>query len=265
MSAEQSGNDRPINHERLEQSAERYERPIAHGIREARLNQTEISLGTARLIATALSRALGRSSALAEYGRTGAADESSMRDEYLALYCEPTTPPEIKEWIDWLGTFVLSQQNQTSGRSFLNEHLPPKLDLLLVRHELTIRGRTITSWLPAGLTSEEVADAAKHLQQLDILDDDALRAFVSLPDVNAAHDVLMESFHASFVGSFPDVAAALRSVTELTAWEVQLHTFALRRGIDPSAISIDLSLLAKQAAFAFDFVEAEGVVHVFHK
>jgi hypothetical protein len=261
----ENGPERPIDQERLAHSSQRYESQIHHGILEARLNHREIDLSTARMIATSLGRALGRASALAEFGRSGVGDQDAMRDEYLLLDDEALTPPQVKAWIGWFGTFLISSEAGSKGRQSMNETIPPRLELVLIRDQLVVKGELITVWLPADLDRQAVAKVASHLEELNVLDDAALRAFVSLPDVNAAHEVLMESFHASLIGTYPDMDQALRAVTELTAWEMQLRTFAVRRGIDPVAVSIDRSILTAQAKFAYEFVELDEGVHVFHK
>ncbi len=44
-----------------------------------------------------------------------------------------------------------------SGRTYQNEHLPPKLDRLLVRTTLTTSGRPVTAHVPASLDAAPAA------------------------------------------------------------------------------------------------------------
>lgn len=123
---------------RLIVARDRFLTPIADGIAQATAERQEIDEGTARCIAHALGRAYGPGSALATFGRTGEGNYLSLRDEYLDLYGDEQADAVTKEMIDWLGTYLVQRENTGSGRRFMNEHLPPKLDQLLVRTSVRI-------------------------------------------------------------------------------------------------------------------------------
>lgn len=259
----------PRSCERLVRSANRAEYDIYEGTTAARREGREIDDETARRIARVLGRALGRGSTLAEYGRTGYTDEpgtyEALREEYLDLYIDPSTPQKVREWIDWFGTYLVGREQRSSGRQFMNEQLPPTLQLLLVETPLTIGGQTFTVHIPADRTQTSVDELRRTLEILELLKNDALQAFLSLSDVDATSPDLMESFHESLVGSFASVEAALRSLVEIEEWESDLEAFASERGLLPGAITLDSRVIEAQTREIYDFVEHKGAVYAFNK
>jgi len=248
----------------MERTARRFQSRIIEGITAAQTERREIDLMTARMIAHALGRALGRASALAEFGRTGEGTYEALREEYLGLYTEEATPPMIKEWIDWLGTYLVQQQDG-SGRRFLNETASPDLGRLLVATRVTVGDTTSTVYIPASKTSVEVKALAERLNALPIAASPAFRVFLTLPDVDASSANLEESFHDAYVGEFVSVEDALYGLVELEEWETDLHNFAADRGILPHALSIDHDVIEAQTREIYDLVEREGVVYAFNK
>lgn len=250
----------------MERTARRFQSRIIEGITTAQTERREIDLMTARMIAHALGRALGRASALAEFGRTGEGTYEALREEYLGLYTEETTPPMIKEWIDWLGTYLVQQQQQDgSGRRFMNESDVPDLDRLLVATRLTMGDSTLTVYIPASRTSLEVKSLAEHLSALPVAASPAFRIFLSLPDVDASSANIEESFHDAYVGEFVSVEDALYGLVELEEWETDLHNFAADRGILPEAVSIDHDVIEAQTREIYDLIERERVIYAFNK
>lgn len=196
---------RPDSPERMNQTADRFQSYILNGIAAAHLEGREIDDATARTIAHALGRAFGRGSALAEFGRTGEGGYEALRDEYLILYGDSTTPSMIREWIDWLGTHLVQRDNAGTGRQFMNEHLAPSLERLLVATIIDIGGTPRTVHLPAALSASAAADLASRLAALPEAGDDAFGAFLTLPDVDASAPNLTESFSETYVGSFESI------------------------------------------------------------
>ena len=83
-----------------------------------------------------------------------------------------------------------------SGRTYQNEHLPPKLDRLLVRTTLTTSGTPVTVYVPASLDAGGMEQLIVRLEECDEFFGPAFRAFLSLPDVNAAAaDLLLSLIH----------------------------------------------------------------------
>lgn len=95
-------------------SGGRTEARIAARIEDAALNGRDIDTETARRIARALSRTAEADSALASFAATGEEGTyEQLRDEYLAIYNAENTPPELREWIDWLGTYLVRRENDS--------------------------------------------------------------------------------------------------------------------------------------------------------
>ena len=242
----------------MERTARRFQSRIIEGITAAQTERREIDLMTARMIAHALGRALGRASALAEFGRTGECSYEPLREEYLGLYSEDTTPPMIKEWIDWLGTYLVQQHQDGSGRRFMNESAVPDLDRLLVATRVAVGDNVSTLYIPASKTSVEVQALGEHLSSLPIAASPAFRVFLTLPDVDATSANLEESFNDAYVGEFVSVEDALYGLVELDEWETDLHNFAADRGVLPHALSIDHDVIEAQTREIYDLVEREG-------
>lgn len=250
---------------RLEVAQRRFGPMIADGIATAQAEQTEIDEETARCIAHVLGRAHGRESALADFGRTGEGHYLTLRDEYLDLYGDDRADAETKELIDWLGIYLVQRENTGTGRRFMNEHLPPKLDRLLVRTGITIRGGTFVVNIPASWHSGDVDGLIETLTDLQLPEDNALQAFLSLPDVSAGTDNIMESFHQAFAGTYTSEEEALRELSPLEEWETSLADWCVDRGIDFDTLEWNYAPLIERLRGIYDLVESEGRIHAFIK
>ena len=251
--------------ERLNRTAHRFEQWILEGTTAAHEGHREIDDMTARLIAHVLGRALGRESALADFGRIGEGNYETLRDEYLTLYGDPSTPSMIREWIDWLGTYLVQRENTGSERRFMNEHLPPKLDQLLVRTEVIVGGQQFTVYVPGNYGGTDVTDLAETLTELSLDEDPALQAFLSLPDVNAMSGDTMESFHEVFAGTYRDAEAALRALSPLEEWESDLAEWVIEHGVEHGVLQWNLEPILAQLREVYDLVEWKGTIHAFNK
>jgi hypothetical protein len=248
----------------MERTASRFESRIVEGIVAAQSERREIDELTARLIGHVLGRALGRASALADFGRTSEGTYEALRDEYLGLYADETTPAQIKEWIDWLGTYLVQQQGRGSGRRFMNESDVPNLEKLLVATRVVVGDNVSTLYVPASLSGDQITALGERLSLLPIAASAAFRIFLSLPDVDASSSELEDSFHESYVGEFVSIEDALYGLVELEEWETDLHNFAADRGILPEAVSIDHDVIEAQTREIYDLIEAGGVVYAFN-
>lgn len=250
--------------ERMVRTADKYENWIAEGITAAREASTEIDALTARLIAHTLGRGVGRTSALADFGRTGDRDYEALRDEYLCLYSDPTTPPLIREWIDWLGTHLVQREQLGSGSRFMNEHLAPQLDRLLVRTEVAVGDQHLTVHVPASTPRDAIDQLAVTLRELGVEGDDAMQAFLSLPDVNACTDDLEAAFSNSYVDTFDRLEDAVHGLTELDEWEKDINEYDHERGFFVEGVTPDYEVLIERVRDAYDLVEWKGLVHAFY-
>lgn len=250
---------------RLEVAQRRFTNMVADGIAKAVTEHTEVDHGTARCIAHVLGRAYGRQSYLADFGRTGEGSYLSLRDEYLNLYGDEHADAVTKEWIDWLGTYLVQRENTGSGRRFMNEHLPPKLGQLLVRTSLPVGGDRYVVNIPADWDSGEEDGLIELLTDLRLPEDDALQAFLSLPDVSVGVDDIMENFHEAFAGTYADDEAALRALSPLEDWENSLADWCIDQGLDFDTLEWNYEPLMERLRGIYDIVEAKGVLHVFIK
>lgn len=92
--------------------ADAIDRAVSEGIAAAKEAGSEITPEAAKAIAHGLVRLLGRpNTALEHFSDTGDGDYLKLREEYLELYADPTTPAPAKEWIDWLGTYLIQRDN----------------------------------------------------------------------------------------------------------------------------------------------------------
>ncbi|WP_448712234.1 hypothetical protein [Microbacterium profundi] len=248
---------------RLEVARGRFGQMIAEGITTAHTEQTEIDDGTARCIAHVLGRAHGRESALADFGRTGEGHYLTLRDEYLDLYGDERADADTKELIDWLGTYLVHRENTGTGRQFMNEHLPPKLEQLLVRTSVTVGGNRFIVNIPASWDSGEVDGLIETLTDLQLPKDNALQAFLALPDVSAGTDNIMESFHEAFAGTYSSEEDALRALSPLEEWETSLADWCIDQGIEPEALDWNYAPLLERLRGIYDLVESEGRIHAF--
>lgn len=250
--------------ERMARTAGRYESWIAEGISAAREASSEIDLMTARLIAHALGRGVGRTSALADFGRTGKGDYESLRDEYLPLYGDPTTPTQIREWIDWFGTHLVQREQIGSGRRFMNEHQAPQLDRLLVRADLALGEQHLSVHVPASTPRDAVDHLAVTLRGMGLERDEALQAFLSLPDVNALTDDLAAAFSSSYVDTFDRLEDAVHGLMDIEEWEKDINEFAHEHGFILEGVTPDYEVLIERLRDAYDLVEWKGAVHAFY-
>lgn len=250
---------------RLEVTVRRFAQYILDGIATAQAERHEISNETARCIAHVLGRAYGRESALAEFGRNGEGQYLTLRDEYLDLYGDPDTPAQVKEWIDWLGTYFVQRENTGSGRQFMNEHQAPRLEQLLVPTSVRVGSEYFTVNVPASWDSGEEDGLIELLTDLRLPEDEALQAFLMLPDVSVGTDNVMESFHESYVNTYPFLEDAVRDLAEIDSLELAIYEATESRSLPDNAVAIDYGLIEDHVREGYDFIEWKGRIHVFNK
>lgn len=250
---------------RLNVARRRFTQYIDEGVERARATQTEIDKPTARCIAHVLGRALGRESLLADYGRTGEGAYLDLREEYLDLYSDPAVTEDTKQLIDWFGTFLMQREKLGSGRQFMNEHLPPKLEQVLVATGITVGGQFFTVHVPGSYGDEASHELRETLTELQVPEDEALQAFLALPDVNAMSGDIMERFHESFAGSFHTEEDALRALSPLIEWEGSLADWQIDNTVDPESLEWNYAPLLERLAEVYDLVHWKGALHAFIK
>ena len=250
---------------RLTVARGRFARYIDDGIADALTQQTEVDDGTARCIAHVLSRAYGRGSALADFGRTGEGNYLDLREEYLGLYTHNEASADTKQLIDWLGTYLIQKENLGSERRFMNEHLPPRLDQILVRTGITVGDQVFTVHVPGSKGDTAIQQLRETLTELQLPEDDALQAFLTLPDVDATSTDLMDSFHEAFAGSFHTEEEVLRALSPLGEWETSLADWQIDNAVDPGSLEWNYAPLLERLAEIYDLVQWKGAFLAFVK
>ena len=147
----------------------------------------------------------------------------------------------------------------------MNEHLPPKLDQLLVRTSVRVGDERFIVNIPASWDSGEEDGLIELLHDLQLHQDPALQAFLALPDVSAETPDLMESFHEAFAGTYENEEAALRALSPLEDWETSLADWCIDHGVDFDALDWNFAPLMDRLRDLYDLVEQEGRIHAFIK
>ena len=260
---------RELNLQRLTRSAKHFETTIDAAIQLATEQGREIDDTTAALIAHVLSRGLGRDSALAEFARTRAGTPDILSAEYLRIYGHPQTFGTVRSWIDWLGTYLTTKDNNmdpassseagpTEGLQFLR---PPRL----LRSELTISGETVVLHLPPTVDGPQIQAIVQHLESLPVIESPAFRAFLTLPDVDGSATNLVESFHEFYVGHFDTYGAMIYALSPLEEWQTALGEWTAENGLPHEAVTIDESIVLEQVREVYDIVERDGGFYAFNK
>ncbi|MCC4267325.1 hypothetical protein [Microbacterium schleiferi] len=248
---------------RLEVVARRFEQPLQEGIARALANKTEIDEGTARCIAHTLGRALGPESRLAAFARDGEGSYFDLRDEYLDLYNAEEATPKVKELINWLGTYLVAAENRGSGVRPRDAAQPPSLDRILVRTRVTTSGHPTTIYVPGTLNSKDIETLVGGLEECAEFFGAAFRAYLSLPDVNAADNDLLDTFNENYAGSFDSYEDAAHFLSPLEDWEIELANWADDHGLPPDAVELHVDYVIQQTREAYDLIEEGGRLHAF--
>lgn len=270
-SPERAGTPRPVQEKRtpdwrrFEVAARRFGELIASGITAAMGNRRDIDRDTARCIAHVLGRSLGRDSALAGYGRTGEGDYEALREEYLALHNDEGVSESTQELIDWLGTHLIRTRYPDARTATYQEVYPPRLDNILVSTGVEVRDWYFTVNVPGIYGSTDIAELTETLAELSADKDAALRAFLSLPDVNAMSGDIMEDFHQQYAGVYTTVEDALHELADVDERERDLVEYAEERRLIIEEVSPDYDALWEDVADGYDLVEAEGRIYAYSK
>lgn len=238
---------------------------IEGGIDDARERRGDITEHTARAIARVTANALGDEGRyLDTFARTGSGDYALLSEEYLDIYRDPTTPPQVRAWIDWLGTYLVMRDFPDTSRQYMGPGPDPDLARLLIPQWPRFGNDRELIYVPATKTGDDIHELAVALRVLVEKHGDTLRAFLRLRDVDASSPNLIESFEQTFCGAYLDMDDVVRNVTEINEWEAELEAWAGERGI-AGAVFIDRAAIEEQTREVYDIVELEGRYHVFHR
>lgn len=251
---------------RIEVASRRFGDFVTGGIAYAVETHSGIEKSTARTIAHVLGRGIGRMSALVDFGRTGEGDYERLRDEYLTLYHDPAAPAWAKDQINWLGTHLIRHAHPNAQTIQSPEPYPLTLDKLLVPTIVEVGDWAFTVHVPGSYSGEVIQnDLVPTLAELQIDEDRALRAFLSLPNVNVMSGAIMEDFHDCFVRSYRSLNDALHETCEVDERKRDVIDYADQKRMVIETMSPDYRELREEAGEGYDFVEDEEWVHVFTK
>lgn len=250
---------------RFEVAKRRFEDRIADGIATALDRKQDIEKGTARCIAHVLGRCLGRESALADYGRTGTGSYAELREEYLALYNDENITESTQELIDWFGSHLIHHFYPAARTITSREIYPPRLDNILVPTGIEVSDWYTTMNVPGSYDAADIATLTETLTELQLDKEPGLRAFLLLPDANAANDDLYEEYESTLVGTWPRMELALQELCLLDDREEEVKDYSAERKLYFDYLTPDYEALREEVEEAFDLVEHDGSVYVFHK
>jgi hypothetical protein len=238
---------------------------IEGGIEDARERRGDITEHTARAIARAIANAFGdEGHTLDEFARTGSGSRAFLSEEYLDVYNDPTTPAQVRTWIDWLGTYLVMRDFPDTSRQYMGSGPDPDLSRLLIPEWPKLGEDRELIYVPATKSGDDIHELAVALAVLIEKHGDALRAFLRLRDVDASSPNLSESFEQTFCGTYLDMEDVVLNVTEMSDWETELQQWAMERGI-AGAVYIDRAAIEEQTREVYDIVELEGRCHVFYR
>lgn len=241
------------------EAAEKYPEPpaaIERGIAEAKERGTEVDPETARTIAAYLtSTSPAETPALQEFAENGVVNQPQMRVEYMDIYSAQDCPISVREWIIWLGTFLVVDE--------LNGDEPPEDS-----EHLTIIQPTPDGGFSVKISTTDSPDTvdaaiAKSRELINYFGT-AFRAYLTLAGVYATDPKLEEHFHEFYVASYPDMTRVIDELTEVLEWEADLQAFAAERGIE-ELVSLDRAAVERIARNSWDIVKMGGQFHVFIK
>lgn len=119
--------------------------------------------------------------------------------------------------------------------------------------------------VPGIYCAKNIQELTETLAGLAADKDAALRDYLSLPDTNAMSGDIMQDFHDCYLGVFTTVEEAVRELAEIDERERDVFTYAEDRQLVIEQMNPDYQTLREDVADAFDLVEEEGRVYVFHK
>lgn len=245
--------------------AGRLPKRIAKGLDAARETHREIDEETARRIAFLLGRATGPGSVLTDFAFDGGGAYEDLRDEYLELYADPAEPLEVREWINWLGTYLIARQRDLPPAYTSPGDQPPALESLLVPNHFKINGFDVQANVPASFDRAEIEEVTELLSDLRVGEDPALQAYLQLPDANPLDGDVMESFHEHYTGSFPSMPEVVHGLLDIDQFESDVRNYAAEFGLHLDGVLPDYELLMDRLSEMYDFVEKGGLTYVFER
>jgi hypothetical protein len=246
------------------ENAEAIEDIVSDGIYEANMRGAVINDSAARAIGRALANAHNSDApALDAFARTGEGDRRDIEQEYIALYEDPDTPMIVRNWIDWLATFLFHAKFKDEQ---IRGGLPYKADrvpYILVTEVIYPNGQSTTIHRPAAF-SDFPNQSTEQLGKLLIEHGDPLRAYLELGDIDATAASLIDDFRSNYVGWYSDMDEVVEGLTEIQDWERDLVQWSMERGLQ-GMVSLDHDGIEKVTRETWDVVEIGGRLYVFNR
>jgi hypothetical protein len=238
---------------------------IENGVSRAEQEQVEIDEATASSIAEFLAEAAGPGSALELFQPGRSNQYEPMRDEYLQIYNDPETPPEVKRWIDWFGTYLVrSELGDRRDEAIHSLKRFPRLDRLLVPMEFPLTHHPpIHLRVPGDLDGAALQRLNEHFDTLDLVAWPAFRAFLRLPHIHGALLSLEQVFYSRFVGAYDNRQDMVVNVSDYRHWRRELREWTEARHLPPEAVRLDHHALEQWIRHEYAVIEYEGRLYVF--
>lgn len=250
---------------RYDVARKRFNELITSGTADAYEHYRDIDQGTARCISHVLGRALGRASALADFGRTGEYTYPALRDEYLALRADPEIGDDTRTLINWLGAHAIRNSHHGVTRIDDYRDRPVKLENLLIPTGIDVGDWYLTIRVPGTATGEDIAALTERLQTCPLDEEPSLRAFLMLPETNALSSTLMDDYHSKYVGEFENLDEAIDELASVTDRIEDVNGYAEERHIYLENAEPDYDALRDELDDTFNFAEEGGTTYVFYK
>lgn len=207
---------------------------------------------------------LDEDSALARYAATGQGRNEELREEYLLIHHDPSTPEPLRELIAWFASGVIAAEN-TYGRFPHRPHgQTPTLRTILWETVTGEGTEALTVNVPADTPREIIRRLRDRLTPLIEELGAPFEVFLQLPDVNATADNLQKTFEELYIGSFDGREELVRELTEYNQWEEEINQLCHQHGIPEGVVTIDLNELWRYVEGGWDIIpDRDGRLHVF--
>jgi hypothetical protein len=105
---------------------------------------------------------------------------------------------------------------------------------------------------------------AERLSALLAEHGDPLRAYLTLDDVDATAETLVDDFHSNYIGWYSNMDEVVEGLTEIQGWERELLQWSMERGLQ-GMVSLDREEVEKMTRETWDIVEIGDRFYVFDR
>lgn len=204
---------------------------IHDGFLEVEAHGGEMPDWSARAIARLLADGSNDpASALHQFAVTGRGDPDAISAETIPLYIRPDTPAEVRQWIDYLGTYLLHQQDQMA---------------------------------PTGLAEPTRLRTPQEIEGIR-LHGNAFIAYLSLPDIDPDRKDLLQTFAEVYVGTYTSINHLIDELTEITDWQAALDKVSDQWGIE-DLVTLNRAKIERLVRDRWDIVQINNQLFAFEK